>query len=165
MTGGASVEEMLSLMVVGLHVVKGKLNSPLDQVRVALSAGYYLESLLGNLPCKTGWQRAETAGDEGPWRQWNADSLRDMVHDHVQETLVAAVLDVSIQGRLARARMCLQPMFLRRVMLYVYRPLYHPKAWTSIHHVCLQPLSFATKPSLVCQMIARSLRARMGCCR
>lgn len=74
---------MLSLMATGLQVVKGKMSSLFCQKWVAISAGAYLESLLGNLPCKTGWQRAEAAGDEGPWRQqallggthWNADSL------------------------------------------------------------------------------------------
>src|SRR5215210_7392415 len=46
---------------------------------------------------KTGWMRAEAAGDPGPWRQqailgrshWNADALRDVVRDHVIETLGA----------------------------------------------------------------------------
>jgi len=43
--------------------------------------------LLGNEPRKTGWMRAEAAGDPGPWRQqailgrsqWRADALRDIV--------------------------------------------------------------------------------------
>ncbi|MGE5946949.1 MAG: IS701 family transposase, partial [Betaproteobacteria bacterium] len=47
---------------------------------------------------KTGWMRAEAAGDPGPWRQqallgracWNADALRDVVRDYVVETLSAA---------------------------------------------------------------------------
>jgi SRSO17 transposase len=40
---------------------------------------------------KTGWMRAEAAGDPGPWRQqailgrrdWDADGLRDIVRDYV----------------------------------------------------------------------------------
>src|SRR3954451_5107665 len=43
--------------------------------------------LLGAERRKTGWMRAEVAGDPGPWRQqailgrsyWNADALRDVV--------------------------------------------------------------------------------------
>jgi SRSO17 transposase len=42
---------------------------------------------------KTGWMRAEAAGDPGPWRQqailgrrdWDADGLRDIVRDYVIE--------------------------------------------------------------------------------
>ena len=69
MTGGASVEETLSLLVTGLRTVKEKMRPLFGQARVAASAEHYLETLLGNLPRKTGWQRAEAAGDEGPWRQ------------------------------------------------------------------------------------------------
>jgi transposase InsO family protein len=44
---------------------------------------------------KTGWIRAETAGDKGPWRQqailgrgrWEADALRDIVRDYALQTL------------------------------------------------------------------------------
>src|SRR4051812_50037565 len=52
--------------------------------------------------------RAEAAGDPGPWRQqailgrshWNADALRDVVRDHVIETLGApgAVLVIDETG-------------------------------------------------------------------
>jgi hypothetical protein len=31
--------------------------------------GQFVDGLLGNEPRKTGWMRAETAGDPGPWRQ------------------------------------------------------------------------------------------------
>jgi SRSO17 transposase len=44
---------------------------------------------------KTGWMRAEAAGDPGPWRQqailgrgrWDADALRDIVRDYALEVL------------------------------------------------------------------------------
>ena len=47
---------------------------------------------------KTGWMRAEAAGDPGPWRQqavlgrshWDADALRDVVRDYALETLAEA---------------------------------------------------------------------------
>ena len=49
----------------------------------------------GNEPRKTGWMRAEAAGDDGPWRQqallgrgrWDADALRNIVCDYVVEHL------------------------------------------------------------------------------
>ena len=63
------------------------------QERVARSAGLFLEGLLGDEQRKTGWMRAEAAGDPGPWRQqailgrrdWDADALRDIVRDYVIE--------------------------------------------------------------------------------
>ncbi len=65
------------------------------QARVALSAENFLEGLLGEERRKTGWMRAEAAGDPGPWRQqailgrgqWDADALRDIVRDYALETL------------------------------------------------------------------------------
>jgi SRSO17 transposase len=50
---------------------------------------------LSNEPRKTGWMRAEAAGDAGPWRQqallgrgrWDADALRDIVREYALETL------------------------------------------------------------------------------
>jgi hypothetical protein len=39
------------------------------QERVAVSAGLFLDGVLGDKCRKTGWMRAEAAGDPGPWRQ------------------------------------------------------------------------------------------------
>jgi SRSO17 transposase len=66
-----------------------------SQERVAASAAFFLDGLLGPEPRKTGWMRAEAAGDPGPWRQqailgrghWDADALRDVVRDYALETL------------------------------------------------------------------------------
>src|SRR3546814_20633911 len=60
-----------------------------SQARVAASAGAFLDGLLGDERRKTGWMRAEAAGDPGPWRQqailgrgrWDAVGLRDDVRD------------------------------------------------------------------------------------
>src|SRR5690242_2270695 len=68
------------------------------QQRVAASASAFLDGLLGSEPRKTGWMRAEAAGDPGPWRQqailgrgrWDADALRDIVRDYALETLADA---------------------------------------------------------------------------
>ena len=54
-----------------------------------------LELVLGDERRKTGWMRAEAAGDPGPWRQqavlgrdrWDADALRDLVRDYATEHL------------------------------------------------------------------------------
>jgi len=65
------------------------------QERVAASANLFLDGLLSDERRKTGWMRAEAAGDPGPWRQqailgrgrWEADELRDIVRDYVGENL------------------------------------------------------------------------------
>ena len=70
--------------------------------------GLFLDGLLGDERRKTGWMRAEAAGDPGPWRQqailgrarWDAEALRDIVHDYVVERLAAkdAVLVIDETG-------------------------------------------------------------------
>src|SRR5690349_10551535 len=84
------------------------------QERVAASAGLFLDGLLGPERRKTGWMRAEAAGDPGPWRQqavlgrgrWEADALRDVVRDYALETLAApdAVLVVDETGFLKQGK-------------------------------------------------------------
>ena len=84
---GALVETTLELWASSLREVKGRIRPLFSQERVARSAGQFLDGLLGNEPRKTGWMRAEAAGDLGPWRQqaivgrgrWDADALRDIV--------------------------------------------------------------------------------------
>jgi SRSO17 transposase len=81
---------------------------------VASSAGLFLDGLLGPERRKTGWMRAEAAGDPGPWRQqailgrgrWNADDLRDIVRDYVVESLADenAVLVVDETGFLKQGK-------------------------------------------------------------
>nr|WP_215764754.1 IS701 family transposase [Gluconobacter sp. P1D12_c] len=193
MTGGASVEETLSVAVDGLRVVKDKMRPLFGQARVAVSAEHYLETLLGNLPRKTGWQRAEAAGDEGPWRQqallgrtqWDADGLRDIVRNHVQETLSdkGAVLVVDETGFLKKGKAscgvgrqytgsagkitnCQIGVFAvyvsSRGHAFVDRALYLPKAWstdpTRLTSASVpESRMFATKPTLAREMIERSL--------
>jgi SRSO17 transposase len=81
---------------------------------VAASAGLFLDGLLGPERRKTGWMRAEAAGDPGPWRQqailgrgrWEADALRDLVRDYALETLAdaGAVLVLDETGFLKQGR-------------------------------------------------------------
>src|SRR6201999_4063992 len=92
---GASIETTLELWASSLRDVKQRMRPLFSQDRVAASAGQFLDGLLGNEPRKTGWMRAEAAGDPGPWRQqailgrgqWDADALRDIVREYALETL------------------------------------------------------------------------------
>jgi SRSO17 transposase len=94
MTGG-SVEATLELWALSLREVKGRIRPLFQQARMAVSAGLFLDALLGPERRKTGWMRGEAAGDPGPWRQqallgraqWDADALRDVVRDYAVETL------------------------------------------------------------------------------
>ena len=78
-----------------MREVKGRIRPLFTQERVAQSAGLFLGGLLGPERRKTGWMRAEAAGDPGPWRQqailgrgqWEADALRDVVPDYLLEKL------------------------------------------------------------------------------
>src|ERR687886_1947632 len=92
---GASIEQTLELWAASLREVKGRMRPLFTQDRVAASAGLFLDGLLGEERRKTGWMRAEAAGDPGPWRQqailgrgrWDADALRDIVREYVVERL------------------------------------------------------------------------------
>src|SRR5215208_7967586 len=103
-----SVEATLELWASSLRDVKGRIRPLVQQARIAQSAGLFLDGLLGPEPRKTGWMRAEAAGDPGPWRQqavlgrshWEADALRDMVREYALETLASpgAVLVIDETG-------------------------------------------------------------------
>lgn len=92
---GLAVEETLELWASSLRDVKFRMRVLFTQDRVAASAGQFLDGLLGDERRKTGWMRAEAAGDKGPWRQqailgripWDADALRDIVRNYALETL------------------------------------------------------------------------------
>src|SRR6187397_1143630 len=92
---GIGVEVALELWACSLREVKRRIRPLFSQERVAVSAGGFLDGLLGPERRKTGWMRAEAAGDPGPWRQqailgrgrWQADALRDVVRDYALETL------------------------------------------------------------------------------
>ena len=66
---GASIEETLELWAASLREVKARMRPLLTQDRVVGSAGLFLYRLLEEERRKTGWMRAEAAGDPGPWRQ------------------------------------------------------------------------------------------------
>jgi SRSO17 transposase len=111
---GASIETTLELWASSLRGVKARMRPLFTQERVAASAGLFLDGLLGNERRKTGWMRAEAAGDPGPWRQqavlgrgrWDADALRNIVRDYALEHLAAedAVLVLDETGFLKQGK-------------------------------------------------------------
>jgi len=111
---GASIETTLELWASSLREVKRRMRPLFTQERVARSAAHFLDGLLGEERRKTGWMRAEAAGDPGPWRQqailgrgrWDADGLRDIVRDYALETLAddGAVLVVDETGFLKQGK-------------------------------------------------------------
>ena len=110
----ASMEAALELWASSLRDVKARIRPLFTQARVAQSAGLFLDGLLGPERRKTGWMRAEAAGDPGPWRQqailgrsrWEADALRDVVRAYALEVLAdpAAVLVIDETGFLKQGK-------------------------------------------------------------
>jgi len=111
---GASFEATLELWASSLREAKARMRPLFRQERMARSAGLFLDGLLGPERRKTGWMRAEAAGDPGPWRQqailgrgrWEADALRDVVRDYALERLAdpEAVLVVDETGFLKQGK-------------------------------------------------------------
>src|SRR3954468_10933960 len=111
---GVAVEDALELWASSLREVKRRIRPLFSQERAAVSAGQFLDGLLGPERRKTGWMRAEAAGDPGPWRQqailgrgrWEADALRDIVREYVVEHLANedAVLVVDETGFLKQGK-------------------------------------------------------------
>ena len=95
---GVAVADALELWASSLREVRRRMRPLFMQERVAASAGLFLDGLLGPERRKTGWMRAEAAGDPGPWRQQailgrgrrEADALRDLVRDYALEALADA---------------------------------------------------------------------------
>jgi SRSO17 transposase len=97
-----------------LREVKRRIGPLFSQERLAVNAGLFLDGLLGDERRKTGWMRAEAAGDPGPWRQqalldrdrWDADALRDLVRDYIVEHLADddAVLVIGETGFLKQGK-------------------------------------------------------------
>ena len=110
----ASIEATLELWASSLREVKRRIRPPFAQERAALNAGLFVDGLLGDERRKTGWMRAEAAGDPGPWRQqalldrdrWDADALRDLVRNYVTEHLADenAVLVIDETGFLKQGK-------------------------------------------------------------
>ena len=112
---GASIETTRELWASSLREVKKRIRPLFAQERAALNAGLFVDGLLGDERRKTGWMRAEAAGDPGPWRQqavlgrdrWDADALRDLVRDYATEHLFRIAVDLLHQGRKRGDIVCL----------------------------------------------------------
>ncbi|AWN39672.1 IS701 family transposase [Methylobacterium durans] len=109
-----SLESTLELWSTTLRQAKQRIRPLFAAPSVAASANAFLDGLLGGERRKTGWMRAEAAGDPGPWRQqavlgrthWDAEALRDVVRDYVLETLGSpdAVVVIDETGFLKQGR-------------------------------------------------------------
>jgi SRSO17 transposase len=110
----APIETTLELWASTLRDVKRRTRGLFAQERAAVNAGLFLDGLLSDERRKTGWMRAEAAGDPGPWRQqallgrdrWEADALRDLVRGYVVEHLADedAVLVIDETGFLKQGK-------------------------------------------------------------
>ncbi len=95
-----------------LSAWKARLAPVFRRREVKETGGAFLDGLLSGIARKTGWQMAEQAGLERPWRmqgllgrsRWEADGLRDEVRAYVVEALGCAdgVLDVDETGCLKK---------------------------------------------------------------
>src|SRR6201996_4664177 len=111
---GASIEATLELWASSLREVKRQMRQLFAQDRAAINAGLFLDGLLGDERRKTGWMRAEAAGDPGPGRQqailgrghWEAGGLRGLWREGVVEPLADpdAVLVVAETGFLKQGK-------------------------------------------------------------
>src|ERR1700687_6096095 len=184
---GASIETTRELWASSLREVKKRIRPLFAQERAALNAGLFVDGLLGDERRKTGWMRAEAAGDPGPWRQqavlgrdrWDADGLRDMVRDYVTEHLADenAVRVIDETGFLKQGKAScgvarqytgspgkIAAYVSRHGHAFIDRALYLPKGWTD-DPVRLKAtyvpdnVSFSTKPQLAVEMIERALAA------
>src|SRR5215210_1715900 len=163
---GVAIEQMLELWCVELRQVKADLKFLFAHPSVATSAAAFLDGVLGPERRKTGWMRAEAAGDSGPWRQqavlgrshWEADALRDMVRDYVLETLASpgAVLVIDETGFLKQGqRSCgvgrqytgSAGKITPAVRLACLRPTCRTRAAPSSTVSCICPRTGSTMPS------------------
>ena len=62
---GVSIETTRELWASSLREVKKRIRPLFAQERAALNAGLFVDGLLGDERRKTGWMRAEAAGDPG----------------------------------------------------------------------------------------------------
>ena len=74
-----------------LTELKGRLAPVFGRSEIHQSAGAFIDGVLSGIARKTGWQLAEQAGLDRPYRMqsllgrsgWDADALRNLVHDEV----------------------------------------------------------------------------------
>jgi SRSO17 transposase len=75
--------------------LKDRLRHLFRRSETRAQVGLYIDGLIGGVERKNGWQLAEHAGDEAPWRMqavlgrgfWDAERARDVCRDYVVERL------------------------------------------------------------------------------
>ena len=78
-----------------LAELKGRLVSLFHRSETREQVSLYLDGLIGGVERKNGWQLAEHAGDESPWRMqavlgrgfWDAEHARDICRNYVVDRL------------------------------------------------------------------------------
>src|SRR5450631_1706879 len=174
-TQTASIEETFALWAASLREVKKRIRPLFGQERVARNAGLFLEGLLGDEQRKTGWMRAEAAGDPGPWRQqailgrrdWDADAV--LVIDEtgfLKQGKTSCGVARQYTGSAGKITNCQIGVFATYVSrhghAFIDRALYLPKEWTDdsdrLEAAYVPPdVGFATKPQLATRMIAHAI--------
>ena len=111
---GASIETTLELWASLLRDVKARIRPLFRQERVAVSAGKFLDGLLGTSHERQAGCARKRRAKSGPWRQqailgrgqWDADTLRDIVREYALETLAdeTAVLVIDETGFLKQGK-------------------------------------------------------------
>lgn len=155
----------------------------------------YLRGLLSPVERKNGWQLAEEAGDETPYATqhllgravWNADEVRNDLHDYVvkhlgDETGVVVIDETGFlkkgaksagvqrqySGTAGRVENCQIGVFLayatREGRTFLDRELYLPRTWADDPERRAEAgvppgVKFATKPALGRRMIERAQQA------
>src|SRR5487761_1285741 len=176
-TQTASIEETLALWAASLREIKKRICPLFNQDRVARNAGLFLEGLLGAEQRKTGWMRAEAAGDPGPWRQqailgrrdWDADALREIDETGFlkqgKASCGVARQYTGSAGKITNCQIGVVATYVsRHGHAFIDRALYLPKEWTDdpdrleATYVPVD-VGFSTKPKLATRMIARAIAA------
>src|SRR5450755_4276734 len=178
-TRPASIEETLALWAASLRGIKKRIRPLFNQDRVARNAGLFLESLLGDEQRKTGWMRAEAAGDPGPWRQqailgrrdWDADAV--LVIDEtgfLKQGNASCGVARQYTGSAGKITNCQIGVFAAYVSrhghAFIDRALYLPKQWTDDPdrlEATLCPPTQALRPDRT--RLSRGCAIQVGCCR
>jgi len=179
--------------------LKQRIGRVFARCAVRESAGLFLDRVLSGIERKTGWLMAEQAGSSKPYRiqsflgrgRWDADALRDVLHNYVVEALrdPAGVLVVDETGFLKQGKHSVGVsrqysgtagriensqigIFLSYASRFghslIDRQLYLPKNWAEDpEHRCKagvpDDVAFKTKPEMAQEMIARVFDHSLPC--
>ena len=182
-----------------LHGLKQRIGCVFARCAVRESAGLFLDGVLSGIERKTRWLMAEQAGLSKPYRiqsllgrgRWDADALRDVLHDYVVEAIgdPAGVLVVDETGFLKQGKHSVGVsrqysgtagrvensqigVFLSYASRFghslIDRQLYLPKNWAEDPERRRKAgvpddVAFKTKPEMAQEMIAKVLDRGLPC--